>query len=374
VKSLVVGLMSGTSLDGVSAALVRLEPPHQFELVAFRSDPYSPEERRRLLEAIEGGGPRELALAHVWLGERFAASTAQLLAAARVDATELAGIASHGQTIWHEPGRVSLQLGDPAVLAERFGVPVVSDFRSRDVAAGGQGAPLVPLADAVLFGHPDHARVLLNLGGMANVTYVRRQGSTDDVVAFDTGPGMAIVDAVVRALVPGCSYDADGQLAALGISDDALVAELLEHPFFAAPPPKSTGREVFGESYAAALIERARARRPGARLEDVIATALHLTARSVATQVRHWLSQFGPGGDVLVSGGGARNGVLIAELSEGLRGTPVRRFTDEFFDGDAKEAVAFAFLGWRTLRREPGNVPSATGARGPRILGRVTPP
>ncbi|OGU10667.1 MAG: anhydro-N-acetylmuramic acid kinase [Gemmatimonadetes bacterium RBG_16_66_8] len=366
--------MSGTSLDGVSAALVRLDPPHHWELVASRGDAYSQEDRCRLLDAIEGGGPRELALLHVWLAERFATSTERLLASAGIEPAQLAGIAMHGQTVWHEPGRVSLQLGDPAVLAERFLVPVVSDFRSRDVAAGGQGAPLVPLVDAMLFGHPDHGRLLLNLGGMANVTYVRRRGSVDDVVAFDTGPGVAILDAVVRGLVPGSTYDADGQLAARGAADDDLVAELLEQPFFAASPPKSTGREVFGESYAMAMIERVRSRRVGATPEDVIATALRLTVRSIASQVQRWLPQFGPGGDMLVSGGGARNRTLMGQLAELLPGTPVRRFADEFFDGDAKEAVAFAFLGWRTLRREPGNVPSATGARGPRILGRVTPP
>lgn len=373
-KSLVVGLMSGTSLDGVDAALVRLEEPLHVELVAFRSDPYTPEDRARLLAAIRQGGPRELALLHAWLGERFAASTERLLRQAGVDAQDLTGIASHGQTVWHEPGRVSFQLGDPAILAERFGVPVVSDFRSRDVAAGGQGAPLVPLADALLFGHPDHGRVLLNVGGMANVTFVRRRGATDDVVAFDTGPGVAVMDAVVRALVPGATFDEDGRRAARGRPDDVVVSELLQHPFFAAPPPKSTGREVFGEACAEDLVERVRAQRPAAAADDIIATAVLLTARSVASQIERWLPHVRKAGsDVLASGGGARNATLMARLAELLPGIPVRRFDEEFFDGDAKEAVAFAFLGWRALRREPGNVPAATGARGPRVLGRVTP-
>lgn len=373
-KSLVVGLMSGTSLDGVDAALVRLEPPSQFELVAFRSDPYDPEDRAHLLAAMREGGPRDLALLHAWLGERFAASTERLLQQAGVEPAELAGIASHGQTVWHEPGRVSLQLGDPAILAERFGVPVVSDFRTRDIAAGGQGAPLVPLADALLFGHPDHGRVLLNIGGMANVTYVRRRGSTDDVVAFDTGPGVAVIDAVVRALVPGATFDEDGRRAAGGRPDGDVVGELLGHPFFAAPPPKSTGREVFGEAYAATLIERVRANRADATPDDVIATAVELTARSISSQIERWLpGARNSGADVLASGGGARNAHLMARLGALLGGMPLRRFDAEFFDGDAKEAVAFAFLGWRTMRREPGNVPSATGARGARVLGRVTP-
>lgn len=373
-KSLVVGLMSGTSLDGVDAALVRLEPPSECELVAFRSDPYGPDDRARLLAAMEAGSPRELALLHAWLGERFAASTGRLLQQAGVEPGDLAGIASHGQTVWHEPGRTSLQLGDPAILAERFGVPVVSDFRTRDIAAGGQGAPLVPLADALLFGHPDHGRVLLNIGGMANVTYVRRRGSTDDVVAFDTGPGVAVIDAVVRALVPGATFDEGGRRAARGRADGDLVDELLGHPFFGAPPPKSTGREVFGEAYAAAFIGRVNARRPGATPDDAIATAVELTARSVWAQLDRWLPPARKtGADVLASGGGARNAHLMARLGTLLDGIPLRRFDEVFFDGDAKEAVAFAFLGWRTLRREPGNVPSATGARGARVLGRVTP-
>jgi len=366
--------MSGTSLDGVDAALVRLEPPHQLDLVAFRSEAYSPDERRRLLDAMERGGPRELALLHVWLGQRFADTTGRLLRAAGVEPAHLAAIASHGHTVWHEPARASLQLGDPAVLAERFGVPVVSDFRSRDVAAGGQGAPLVPLADALLFGHPDHPRILLNIGGMANVTFVRRRGSTDDVLAFDTGPGVAVIDAVVQALVPGTGYDQDGRLAARGRPDDELVTEMLESPFFAAPPPKSTGREAFGKAYAEALRARATERRPPASPEDVIATAVRLTARSIARQIQQWLPQAEEQGcDLLASGGGARNPTLLSQLGALLPGTPLRRFEEEFFDGDAKEAVAFALLGWRALRGEPGNVPTATGARGPRILGRVTP-
>ncbi|HXV86215.1 MAG TPA: anhydro-N-acetylmuramic acid kinase [Gemmatimonadales bacterium] len=372
--SLVVGLMSGTSLDGVDAALVGLTPPQQLHLVAFRSDPYTADERGRLLQALERGHARDLALLHVWLGERFSDCVARLLDSAGVAPAALQCIASHGQTVWHEPGRATLQLGDPAILAERFGVPVVSDFRCRDVAAGGQGAPLVPLADALLFGHPDHPRLLLNLGGMANVTLVGRRGSTDGVVAFDTGPGVAVMDALARMLLPGSAFDTDGQAAARGTPDDQLIGELLRHPYFAAPPPKSTGREAFGPAYAQELLEQARRRRPEASPEDVMATATHLTAASIAAQIQRWLGARAPGCDLLVSGGGARNPTLIKQLTTLLRNIPVRRFEDEFFDGDAKEAVAFALLGWRALRGEPGNVPSATGAKGPRVLGRVTPP
>lgn len=365
--------MSGTSLDGVDAALVEIGPRDQVTLRAFRTEPYSPEERRRLLEAVARGTARDLASIHVWLGERFVSAAEQVLRQAGAAPGELAFIASHGQTVWHEPGRATLQLGDPAVLAERFGVTVVSDFRSRDVAAGGQGAPLVPIADALLFGHPRHGRALLNIGGMANVTWVPQRGQTDGVVAFDTGPGVAVLDAVVRAVRPEWAYDHGGALAAQGRPAPRTVEALLTDAFFRAQPPKSTGREVFGEAFAERLRKQTLAERPGATPADLVATALALTVCSIAEQVMRWLPN-DLERDLLAAGGGARNQTLMRELARALPGWRVGLFADEFFDGDAKEAVAFAFLGWLTLEGRPGNVPGATGARGPRVLGRVTPP
>lgn len=372
-SALAVGLMSGTSLDGVDAALVRIHGADAVELVAFHTQPFAPADRTAILAALSRGSPRELALLNVELGNRFAEAVTAVLAIAGVPARELSFIASHGQTVWHEPGVATLQLGDPAAIAERFGVSVVSDFRSRDIAAGGQGAPLVVIADAVLFGHPAHGRALLNVGGMANVTWVPRRGTLDGVVAFDTGPGVAVLDAVTRQLDRGAVYDVEGRRAARGKPVDEVVAALLEHPFFAAPPPKSTGRELFGEAYATELIGRTRVLRPDATAEDCIATALELTVRSIAEAVSRWLPDVGER-DLLVSGGGARNPVLVRRLAEALPGWTVRRFEEEFFDGDGKEAAAFAYLGWLTLQGRPGNVPGATGARGPRVLGRVTPP
>ncbi|HLB38370.1 MAG TPA: anhydro-N-acetylmuramic acid kinase [Gemmatimonadales bacterium] len=370
---LAVGLMSGTSLDGVDAALVEMGPRHRVTLRGFVSEPYDPPGRKRLLDAIASGTARDLATLNVWLGQRFAAAVEQVLDDASVKPTDLAFVASHGQTIWHQPGRATLQLGDPAVLAERFGVTVVSDFRSRDVAAGGQGAPLVPIADALLFGHPRRGRALLNIGGMANVTWVPKRGRVTGVAAFDTGPGVAVLDAVVRAVRPDLAYDEGGTLAAQGTAVPRVVEALLADAYFQAPPPKSTGRETFGEAFAERLRTQALAERPGATPADVVATALSLTVRSIADQVTRWLPKDGPR-DLVVAGGGARNATLMRELAATLPGWPVRLFTDEFFDGDAKEAVAFAFLGWLALRGKAGNVPSATGARGPRVLGRITPP
>ncbi|GBD31257.1 Anhydro-N-acetylmuramic acid kinase [bacterium HR33] len=369
---LAVGLMSGTSADGVDAALVRIEESGELSLVAFVFLAYAASERVRLLDAIERGTPRELATVDVWLGERFADAVERVLAEAGAKAKDLKFIACHGHTFWHEPGKASLQLGNPAVLAERFGVTVVSDFRSRDVAAGGQGAPLVPIADACLFGHPQKGRALLNLGGMANVTWVPRLGDVDGTIAFDTGPGMAVIDCVVRKLVPDLEYDVGGVLAASGRAVEEAVRVLLSDPFFGLPPPKSTGRERFGTAFAERLIAEVSERLPDAAPEDMVATAVELTARSVADQIERWLPR-GERSELLVSGGGAKNRWLMERLAQRLAQWEVVRFEDVFFDGDAKEAAAFAFLGWLTLHGRPGNVPRATGARGPRVLGRITP-
>src|SRR2546427_3485443 len=247
--------MSGTSLDGVATALVHLsDEPLDARLVAFHQDAYAPGERGQIIDAIARGGAKDLALLHVALGERFAGAVLQLLAAAKVAPREVAFVASHGQTVWHEPGRATLQLGDPAVIAERLGIRVVSDFRARDVAAGGQGAPLVPLADVMLFGHAARGRLLLNIGGIANVTWVPRRGVTEGALAFDTGPGVAVVDAVTRRLDAAAAFDAGGERARRGKPSRKALEALLADPYFAAPPPKSTGREHFRPDYAARLL------------------------------------------------------------------------------------------------------------------------
>ena len=362
-----IGLMSGTSLDGMDAALVRFAGPTHVELVHFVSRIYAPDERELVLGALRDGTPSALAELHVQVAEWAAETTDALLAAARVAASELAFIAMHGQTVWHQPPRVTWQLGEPAVLAERFGRPVVSNFRARDVAAGGEGAPLVPIADVLLFADADGPRTLLNIGGMANLTWVPRRAAERGVVAFDTGPGVAVIDAVTRLVEPALPFDRDGALAAQGTADEKVVRDLLADPFFELPPPRSTGRERFGEAYARAL----HARVPG---PDGVATAVELTARSIAAAVARWTPD---GGDLLVSGGGVHHPGLWRALGAALEaaGRPAqRRFEELFFDGDAKEAVAFALLGYLTLHGQPGNVPAATGASGPRVLGSITPP
>jgi anhydro-N-acetylmuramic acid kinase len=358
--------MSGTSLDGMDAALVRLTGPTRAELLDFVTRPYSDDERGELRRALAGGDAPSLARLHVRIAEWAAQAVEALLAQAAVPASDLDLIAFHGQTIWHEPPTVTWQLGEPAVLAERFGVRVVSGFRARDVAAGGQGAPLVPMADLLLFASPDAPRVLLNLGGMANLTYVPRRAQEAGVLAFDTGPGVAVIDGVARLVDPRCSCDRDGLIAAQGRPHEGVLAELLGDDFFATSPPKSTGRERFGDDYAAALHTRV----PGA---DGVATAVELTARSVAVAVARWTPS---GTEVVASGGGCHHPGLMTALERRLAeagGHRLRRFDDLFFPGDAKEAVAFALLGYLTLHGQPGNVPAATGARGARVLGMVTP-
>ena len=360
-----VGLMSGTSLDGVDAALVRFEGPSHCSLVSFVTRPYSTSERDQVLSAIAAGGAREFARLNTRLTEWAAEAVEELLAGAHTRASELAFISAHGQTIWHEPPVVSWQLGEPAVLAERFGVRVVSNFRSRDVAAGGQGAPLVPVADVLLFANPEAPRVLLNIGGMANLTYVPRRSSDDGAFAFDTGPGVALIDAVARIVDPTLRYDADGRLGAAGRVDEAVLHRLLADPFFTAPPPKSTGRERFGLPLAQEIYRAV----PG---PDGVATAVELTAQTIAVSISRWI----PGTpEVVASGGGMHHPGLAARLRAllGSRGQTLRRFDELFFTGDAKEAVAFALLGYLTIHGQPGNLPAATGAAGRRVLGQITP-
>jgi anhydro-N-acetylmuramic acid kinase len=364
--TLAIGLMSGTSLDGMDAALVRLEGPTHASLIHFVTRPYNETERSQIRSAFNGATASDLARLHVQVAEWAADAVQSVLAESSVPASDLSLIAFHGQTVWHEPPLVSWQLGEPAVLAERFGVRVVSGFRARDVAAGGQGAPLVPMADVLLFASTEAPRILLNLGGMANLTYVERRAQEHGVLAFDTGPGVAIIDAVARMLEPSAPFDRDGRLAAQGKVNADVLRRLLNDRFFTAPPPKSTGRERFGDDYARTLLDQV----PGS---DAVATAVELTARTVSEAIGRWTP---PGVEVVASGGGCHHPGLMAALTRHLGeqgGHSLRRFDDLFFTGDAKEAVAFALLGYLTLHGQPGNLPAATGAGGARVLGTVTP-
>lgn len=373
-RNIYVGLMSGTSLDGISAAVVRFTPRDggliDQELLAFLGSTYTSEQRSRLHGALTKGTAQEYCRLGFDLGTWLADAATAVLAEAGVSRDEIRAIGTHGQTLWHEAPHSTWQIGEAAVIAERLGIDVVSDFRVRDVAASGQGAPLVPIADALLFSGDDW-RALQNIGGIGNVTIVPPAGAIDGVRAFDTGPGVSVVDAVTRTFFSDREYDRDGELAARGTPIAAVVDELLAHPYFASPPPKSTGRELFDRAYVDRLIDRCRATSPSVPTEDIIATATSLTARSIGDSYRRFMPE--PVTEVLVSGGGAKNTTLVQMIAAQVAPVRVRRFDEIFFDGEAKEAMAFALLAHLHVSGQAGNVPRATGAKGPRILGKLTP-
>ncbi len=382
-----VGLMSGTSLDGISAAVAHFRDNAdgipQATLLAFTQRPYSAAERGRLEAACREGSAREYCRLNVDLADWLAAAAIHAIHDAGLTSHDIAAVASHGQTLWHEPGHSTWQIGDAARIAERTQCAVVSDFRSRDVAAGGQGAPLVPMADAMLFSHAHEWRALQNLGGIGNVTIVPpsssiANGGLSAVRAFDTGPGCVVIDTVTRALHPQLSYDADGALARAGTVIETVVRDALAHPYFAQHPPKSTGRELYTREFAAAFMRACLEH--GASDTDVVATTTAFTARSIVDQYERFITE--PIRDVLLSGGGSKNLTLVRFITDAIDARAatrhtntiaVKRFEDVFFDGEAKEAVAFALLGYLHLSGRSGNLPSATGARGPRILGALTP-
>lgn len=379
----IVGLMTGTSADAIDAALVRFRGGGlgcTHEVVAYRETPLDDALRAEVLGVA---GAAEVPLERVMrldaaLGERYAAAVADLLAHAGVDAGTVDAIGSHGQTVRHLPrdanaGRaLTLQLGSAAILAERTGIPVVSDFRTRDTAAGGEGAPLVPLADWWLFRSATESRALLNLGGMANLTFLPQGAELDQVVAFDTGPGNAVLDALIGLATQGLvRHDDGGARAAGGTVDEALLEELLADPFFALPPPRSTGRERFGDRYAVRLREIGD--QLDLSLDDLLATAVELTAASVADAVDRFLAPRGGVQAVYASGGGVRNAALMGALERRLGDVRLAPLAELGVPPESKEALAFAFLAHQTLCGLPGNVPGATGARHPVVLGSVTP-
>jgi anhydro-N-acetylmuramic acid kinase len=374
------GIMSGTSLDGVDAVLleVRGSDPTSVDwsVVGFATAPYASDERARIRSAISTGGARDLALVDRDLGLWFARAFGALLDKVGVGAAEVTAVGSHGQTVWHEPPipggtGATFQLGGPAYLAEALGCTVVGDFRSRDVAAGGQGAPLVPWADWVMLRRPGRGRALQNIGGMANVTFLPRDGALAGVKGFDTGPGVALVDRAVQLASDGVeAWDIGGRRAARGAVNETLLTELLQDPFFAEKPPKSTGRERFGD---ARLDEIVRAESPGSQRawDDLIATLTHLTARSIANSYERFLPT-GAIDEVVITGGGALNPTLVGAIRDALAPLRVETGAEALgIDPDAREAAAFALLAWARVHEVPGNVPAVTGARGPRVLGSV---
>jgi len=379
----IVGLMTGTSADAVDAALVRFEGGRglggRHELLAYRETPIDHAMHDEILDVASSDtvALERLLELDAALGRLYADAVIELLRETGIEAKDVDAIGSHGQTVRHVPRAGgaetrTLQIGSAARLAERTGIAVVSDFRSRDAAAGGEGAPLVPLVDWWLFRSETQTRVLLNLGGMANVTLLPRGTGAERVVAFDTGPGNAVIDALARFASNGAQrFDEGGAAAARGRPAEGLLAELLADPWFAQPPPRSTGRERFGERYASKLREVGN--EMGLSDNDVLATAVELTSASVAGAVEQFLAPAGPIDAVFASGGGVHNAVLMQSLERRLSPARVRTLAALGVPPEAKEALAFAFLAHMTLLGQPGNVPIATGARHPVVLGSVTP-
>ncbi|HIE53289.1 MAG TPA: anhydro-N-acetylmuramic acid kinase [Armatimonadetes bacterium] len=375
-----VGLMSGTSADAVDAALVEIKAEGervQVRLMAFAAYPFPPALREEVLALGECGTTAAVCRLNFALGEVFAAAALAVLERAKVAPSEVDFIGSHGQTVYHcppvgnKPGS-TLQLGEPSVIAERTGITTVAEFRYRDLAAGGQGAPLVPYVDWLLFRDPGKSRAVQNIGGIANVTYLPAGGGLEEVLAFDTGPGNMLIDGLVRALTQGQeTCDWNGRQAARGRVEPGLLRELLAHPFFAQVPPKSTGREAFGEPMVTQML--AEGRRRGLKADDLIATATALTVETIAQSYERFLLPRGPVEEVILSGGGAANPTLRRMLKARLGPIPVR-LSDEFgLPSETKEALVFAVLAWETLRGRPSNVPSATGAKRPVVLGKIVP-
>jgi anhydro-N-acetylmuramic acid kinase len=273
-------------------------------------------------------------------------------------------IGCHGQTVYHE-GTNTLQIGEAAVIAERTGIPVVSDFRTRDIAAGGQGAPLVPFVDYLFFRHPRRSRVALNIGGIANITAIPARAQPEDVIAFDTGPGNMVIDALVCDYTGSRrTFDRGGRIAQRGRVNGGLLRSLLRDPYYTTPPPKTAGREQYGRDF----VDRLKA--TGLPAPDLIATATVLTAATVAIGMRRFAQSVE---ELIVSGGGAHNPQIMAHLAALLPGVAMATSQDFAIGIDAKEAIAFAVLAWQTWRRRPANLPSATGARHPAVLGKISP-
>ncbi len=361
---IVAGVLSGTSLDGIDVAVVDVRPA-QLEVLTFATRPFAPELRARILAAYPPAPLDALAFSalHADVGTAFGAALRDVAAD---HAVLLAG--SHGLTLAHDgAARRTLQIGDPFRIREQIGATVAYDFRSADCAAGGHGAPLVPYLDARLFADPQADRVALNLGGIANLCVLPAGGGLDDAIAFDSGPANLPIDAYValRGLGDG-RCDRGGALALRGTIDRDLLADWLADPYFAAPPPKSAGREIYGAPFIAAH----RARLDALPAADAVATLTALSVRSVAEAIRRCAP---PQATVVVSGGGVHNAAMMAGLRAELPGMTVVTSAAFGLDPDAKEAVLFALLAYESVRGRPANLPRVTGALGPRVLGALAP-
>ncbi|BFT75560.1 anhydro-N-acetylmuramic acid kinase [Paenibacillus sp. P36] len=389
----VAGIMSGTSLDGIDVAIVRIDGSGidaKVKLLHFESFSYEEEVREKLKQlcSIDHSNVALLCGMNFAIAERFADAVVQTAKAAGMNMDEIDLISTHGQTVWHIPvadetdsylPKSTLQIGDLSVIAKRTGRVVVGDFRTADMAVGGQGAPLAPYGDFIMFRDAAKGRILQNIGGIGNCTAIPAQGTAatmsdaSQLIAFDTGPGNMIMDQVVYELSEGrLTYDADGAWAARGQVHPELLEEMLAHPYFAQLPPKTTGRELFGKAYTAAWLKSALAR--GLAHEDIVATATAFTAHSIARAYKDFVLPHCAIAEVIVSGGGARNLTLLNMMQELLPEQAILTSDELGISGDAKEAILFALLGNDCIHGVPNNLPSATGAERLTVMGKLALP
>ncbi len=383
---LIIGLMSGTSVDSIDVAVMEINGvpgSYQWKLISHISVDWPEYLHESILGLCRPDAPLQSVVAlHTLAGEKFAKAAVDAYTSAGLTIAQVDAIASHGQTIWHEPnglligggmGRGTCQIGDASVIAARTGCKVISDFRSADMALGGQGAPLVPFVDFALFASSEETRAVQNIGGIANVTYLIAGGTLQDVIAFDTGPGNMLLDALAYRVTEGrLKMDLDGQLAGRGKVQTTILNRYLEMVYLHLPPPKSTGRELFGAEMAEWFYQDAL--RLGCNSKDILTTATAFTVETIGLAYEKWLSPHGKIQTVILGGGGVRNPVLVEGLTKRLSPARITNHSEFGMADAAKEAAAFAFLAYETLHGRPSNVPSATGASGPAILGKISLP
>jgi anhydro-N-acetylmuramic acid kinase len=382
----IIGLISGTSADGVSAVAAEITgygTDTGIETLAFETYPYSPDLREDVFDLFnpETSTVDRICSMNFVLGEAFSEAALRLMGDHGLSPRGFDLVGSHGQTIYHMPrqeelhgyrSRSTLQIGEPSVIAERTGIPTVADFRKADITAGGEGAPLTPYLDYILHRSSTESRILQNIGGIANLTYLPTEATTDDVVAFDTGPGNMIIDALVKLYTDGeKSFDRDGEIASKGKVDEGLLEELLAHPYYERRPPKTTGREKFGEQYASEVARRGKER--GLGFEDIVATATALTAESIIRAYERLLPAEAIIDEVYLSGGGAENDYMVEYLSSRLDPIPVAENDLLGVPAAQKEAVLMAVLANEFAMGNPANIPRATGAERVVVLGALYP-
>lgn len=386
-----VGLMSGTSVDGIDAAVVKLSPSAdkehgvEVELLAFENTPFPVQARNSIFELFDPANATidKVGAMNMWLGELYAQATLSVIGKCGLASSQILAVGSHGQTIYHAPEEKAMgghnlhytvQIGEGAVIANRTGIPCVSDFRVADMTMGGQGAPLVPFTEYVLFTDPERTLLMQNIGGIGNVTVLPANASPEQVFAFDTGPGNMIIDGLVSQLYAPLAMDAGGEIAAGGQVISELLEWMQQDEYYSMPLPKSTGRERFGQQYVAQIMALMKTNRWKA--EDVIATATRLTAWSIADSYERYIKPQHQAQQLLVGGGGSYNKTLLRDLQQLFAPHQVQVLTQEDIGGnsDAKEAIAFALLAYYTMNRMPNNMPRVTGASGPVIMGKVSFP